>query len=233
MLKPVLIIAFQLLLLSPFYRATAQNNPSGTDTIFGFDPVLYNGRQYTYKSPRNSTGHPFLFDDFQKGWINVKDRTYNDLDLNYDILNHVLLLKYIDHAGARVVLEISDSWLRTFAIGNSVFELRQQGGLRPVIYQFIESGDVKVQYHWQKELNLENVTSTPVYAYSKPKRNSRVNINGNEFTYEKNREFARAFKDDIQIKVRNYLKINKIKVNKSSDSAIRSLVNYCNTLLNP
>lgn len=161
------------------------------------------------------------------------NRTYDDLSLNYDILNQALLLKYRDHAGATIVIEVSDSWLNSFGIGSFIFKLREQDGLRPLIYQVIKDSSVEVQYHWQKELNLENVASTPVYAFSKPKRNSTVNINGKEFAYENNREFIKAFKDDIQVRIKYYLRVNKIKVKKSSDKAIGSLVNYCNTLLNP
>ncbi len=233
MFKSAVFFILPLLLFIPLSRTRAQNNVSATDTVFGFDPVLYNGRQYTYLPPGNSTGDPFLFEGFQAGWVNVLDRTYHDLNLNYDIVNQVPLLKYTDHGGARVVIEVSDSWLKSFGIGNRVFELRQQGGVRPVIYQVIESGDVKVLYHFQKELNLENVTSTPVYAFSMPKRFSSVEINGKNFAYEKNRDFVNAFNENIQVNIKNYLKTNKIKVKKSSDITINSLVNYCNTLLNP
>lgn len=233
MFKSLLFIILALLLLIPLHGVSAQNALPGTDTVFGFDPVLYNGRIYTYQPPRYSTGHPYLFDSFREGWVHLTDRRYNDLNLNYDIFNQVLLLKYVDHAGATVVIEVSESWMNSFGIGNSTFEFREKGGLHPVIYQVIGSGPVKVLYHWQKELNLENVTTTPVYGFSASKRNSSVNINGKEFAYEKNREFIKAFNNDHQVKIRNYLKINKIKVKKSSDTAIGALVNYCNTLLNP
>lgn len=233
MFKSSFIFAFLIFLLYPLNRVSAQQNLSATDTLFGFDPVLYNGRQYTYKPPRNSTGHPFLFDDFQNGWVIVMDRIYSDLSLNYDIMNQSLLLKYKDNAGATVVIEISDSWLNSFGIGSSVYELQEQGLMHPVIYQVIKNGSVKVLYHWQKELNLENVASIPAYAFSKPKRTSTLNINGKEFAYENNREFIKAFNDDIEVRVKYYIRVNKIKVKKSSDNAIRSLVNYCNTLLNP
>jgi hypothetical protein len=233
MFKSALIFCFSLFLLSPLNRVSAQKNLSGIDTVFGFDPVLYNGRQYTYKPPSNSTGNPFLFENFQSGWVMVMDRTYYDLSLNYDILNQALLLKYVDHAGATVVIEVSDSWLNSFGIGDYSFELHEQGGSRPLIYQVIKDGSVKIQYHWQKELNLENVASIPVYAFSRPKRSSTVNINGKEFAYENNREFIKTFKVEIQVRIKYYLRANKIKVKKSSDKAISSLVNYCNTLLNP
>jgi len=234
MFKRAFKFVLLLFLFNPLGRVTAQNIHSGIDSVFGFDPLLYNGRQYTYRAARSANGNPYLFENgFQKGWITVMDHTFQSLDLNYDIVNQVLLLKYIDHAGATIIIEVSESWLSSFGIGASEFELKQQDGLKPVIYQVIKKGQVGVQYHWQKELNLENVLSTPVYAFSKAKRSNSLCLNGKKYVYEKNRDFLNVFEPVIKVKVKNYLKNNKIKVNKSSDNAILALVNYCNTLLNP
>jgi hypothetical protein len=234
MFKTAFKIIFFLFLFNPFSLAIAQNSYSGIDSVFGFDPLLYNGTQYTYRAARNANGNPYLFENgFQKGWITVMDKTYQSLDLNYDIVNQVLLLKYVDHAGAIIILEVSQSWLSSFGIGASEFELEKQDSYKPVIYQVLKKGQVRVQYHWQKELNLENTLSTPVYAFSKAKRTNSLCLNDKEYVYEKNRDFLKVFDPVIRVKVRNYLKNNKIKVNKSSDHAILALVNYCNTLLNP
>lgn len=234
MLRAALKIFLSLLLLIPLCRATAQNSRSGIDSVFGFDQVLYNGRQYIYQIPKNATGNPFLFGGgFEKGWITVMDRTYSDLLLNYDIVNQALLMKYVDVAGAIVVLEISESWLNSFGIGTTEFKLHQQGGIRPVFYQVIRNKSLAVQYYWRKELNLENVTSTPVYAFSQPKRTSILNLQGKEYAYDKNRDFLKVFDPVNQVKIRNYLRNRKIKVNKSSDIAIQELVNFCNTLIDP
>jgi hypothetical protein len=233
MFKTAFKIVLLFFLLNPLSQAIAQNSHSGIDSVFGFDPLLYNGKQYTYRAARNANGNPYLFENgFLKGWITVMDKTFQSLDLNYDIVNQVLLLKYVDHAGATIILEVSESWLSSFGIGASEFELDQLDGIKPVIYQVIKKGQVRVQYHWQKELNLENVLSTPIYAFSKAKRTNSLWLNGKEYVYEKNRDFLKGFDPVVKVKVRNYLKNNKIKVNKSSDNAIHALVNYCNTLLN-
>jgi hypothetical protein len=210
---------------------TSQSAFSGIDTIYGSDPLLFNGRQYIYQIPPGSSGNPFLSGpEFQKGWITIDDRQYQNLDLNYDIVNQVLLLKYIDQVGYTMVIEVSESWLTKFGIGTSEFEFIRQNE-KPSIYQVIQSKNIKVHYYWQKELKLENVMTNAAYAFSPPRKTSFLVILGKEYEYKKNRDFVMAFEPSAQIPVSKYLKNNKIKVNHATDASIRALVGFCNTLI--
>lgn len=221
-----------LLLLIALIPASAQSSSEGIDTIYGSDPLLFNGRQYIYQIPPGSSGNPFLSGpEFQKGWITIGDRQYPHLDLNYDIVNQVLLLKYIDQEGYTMVIEISESWLSRFGIGNSEFEFIRRDD-KPSIYQVIKSPNIQVRYLWQKELKLENVMTSASYAFSIPRKTSWLVINGTEYEYKKNRDFVKAFDPARQITISKYLKSNKIKVNNASDASILALVNFCNTLIN-
>ncbi len=221
-----------ILLIIALIPTAAQSASSGIDTIYGSDPLLFNGRQYIYQIPPGSSGNPFLYGpEFQKGWITIADRQYQHLDLNYDIVNQVLLLKYLDQAGYTIVIEVSESWLTSFGIGTSEFEFIRQNN-QPFIYQVIQSENVKVWYHWQKELKLENVMTAATYAFIGPRKTSLLVIHGTEYEYKKNRDFVKAFDPAIQARISKYLKNNKIKVNKASDSSVRALVNFCNTLIN-
>jgi hypothetical protein len=222
------IILFTITLIP----ASAQSSSEGIDTIYGSDPLLFNGRQYIYQIPPGTSGNPFLFGpEFQKGWITIADRQFPHLDLNYDIVNQVLLLKYIDQAGYTMVIEISESWLTRFGIGASEFEFVRRND-KPLIYQVIQSEDIQVRYFWQKELKLENVMTNAAYAFSTPRKTSWVVLHGTEFEYKKNRDFVKAFDLAKQLPISKYLKNNKIKVNTASDASIRLLVNFCNTLIN-
>ena len=220
-----------ILLISALITTAAQSASSGIDTIYGSDPLLFNGRQYIYQIPPGSAGNPFLFGtEFQKGWITIADRQYPHLNLNYDIVNQVLLLKYLDQAGFTMVIEVSESWLTRFGIGAAEFEFIRQNNT-PIIYQVIQSENIKVRYHWQKELKLENVMTNAAYAFLDPRKTSFLVIHGTEYEYKKNKDFVKAFDPAIQIRISKYLKNNKIKVNKAPDASMRALVNFCNTLI--
>jgi hypothetical protein len=211
--------------------ASAQTSSEGIDTIYGSDPLLFNGRQYIYQIPPGSSGNPFLYGSgFQKGWIVIGDRKYQHLDLNYDIVNQVLLLKYIDQAGYTMVIEVSESWLTNFGIGDSDFEF-VRGNEKASIYQVFQSENVKVRYLWKKELKLENVMTSASYVFSGSRRTSWLVIHGRDYEYKKNKDFVKAFNPAKQAAISKYLKNNKIKVNNASDASIRALVGFCNTLI--
>jgi hypothetical protein len=220
------------LFFTSLFPAAAQSASSGNDTIYGSDPLLFNGRQYIYQIPPGSKGNPFLSGpEFKKGWVTIGDRQYPQLDLNYDIVNQVLLLKYIDQAGYTIVIEVSESWLTRFGIGTSEFEIVRKND-KPMIYQVFGSGNVDVRYLWHKELKLENVMTTAAYAFIGPRKTSWLVIQGTEYEFKKNRDFVKAFDPASQPFVSKYLKNNKIKVNSASDASILALVNFCNTLIN-
>lgn len=221
-----------ILFITSLVPAAPQSALPGIDTIYGSDPLLFNGRQYIYQIPPGSSGNPFLYGpEFQKGWITIAERQYQNLDLNYDIVNQVLLLKYLDQAGYTMVIEVSESWLTRFGIGTSEFEIIRLND-KPLIYQVFSSENVDVRYYWRKELKLENVMTTAAYAFLGPRKTSWLVILGMEHEFKKNRDFVKVFDPASQAYVSKYLKNNKIKVNKASDASIRALVNFCNTLIN-
>jgi hypothetical protein len=167
-----------ILSITALIPTAAQSASPGIDTINGSDPFLFNGRQYIYQIPPGSSGNPFLYGpEFQKGWITIGGRQYQNLNLNFDVVNQVLLLKYIDQAGYTMVIEESESWLTSFGIGPSEFEFIRENNL-PQIYQVFRGENMKIRYHWQKELKLENVMTTAAYAFSPPKKTSFLVIRG-------------------------------------------------------
>jgi hypothetical protein len=223
-------------LLLPFIlgsRIAAQEEDKGIDTLYGFDPLLYNGPYYTYKIPVDAKGSPFFWDGFEKGSIAIMDKTYHDLDLNFDAYNQVLLLKYVNHEGVANIIEVSGSWLGKFSVGTAEFELVQRTEGRPALCQLIASDSVKVRYFWKKELKLDNVFGTPVYVFSRPIREQFLLVNHKNLYYKSNKEFIKAFDLSIQMNISNYIKNNKIKVAKASDAVMTELVGYCNNQINP
>jgi hypothetical protein len=227
-------LTFLLILIIPEIHISAQDKSEGTEMPYGFDPFLYNGRYYTYKIPGNAKGNPFLSGaEYQKGSVTLMDKIYQDLELNYDVLNQALLMKYNNPDGSTLVIEIPESWLDRFTIGASEFELNRRTDARPAICQVIHSGPVKIQYFWSKDTKLDNALGSPVYVYSRPKRDQILQIKLKRFKYKNNREFINAFDPSIRINIRNYIRNKKINVRKASDPVISGLVGFCNSQINP
>ena len=214
-----------MLSLMPVCPVRTQEPGNGIDSLYGFDPVLYNGRHYRYQPPTSASGNQYLFTSgFEQGCIAVRGKSYCNLALNYDLLNQALLLKYKNHSGANVVLEIPDAWLEDVRIGSMRMEpARRQDG-QSALCQVIGNGPVKVRYYRRKELKLDNVYGSPVYVFTEPVREQSVSILGHEYPYHNNREFVRAFDASVQVRIGNYLKSNNIKLKKAKDDVVAALV---------
>ena len=221
---------FALCLIALCEGIHAQEYVSNPDTVYGFDPLLYNGRIYTFSYPWNTSGNQYLTGkEFNKGSITIRGKQYEDLDLNYDIYNQQLLLNYTSAEGASMILEISKSWLNGFSFGQRNFEYIPAGENR--IFQVIRDDSVEIQYFWKKELKLNNDLGSKTYAFSRPLRSCFVKVNGVNNNYRNNREFSRAFPDAYQKQVSSFLRAQKINVRKASDGQLHELVQFCNSLL--
>jgi hypothetical protein len=213
------------------HNVQAQVPQNYTDDIYGYDPVLYNGKHYLYQSPPHASGSPMMFETgFVKGWLVLKNKTYHQVDLNCDLLNQLLIMRFVNHSGAVVVIEVPQSWLQSFGFDESEFVFRRPDDKNQVC-QVIASGGARVEYQWYKELKLDNVMSSPVYNFSVAKKKKMLYLNGNANPYTNNRDFLKAFDASVRSKLRSYMKTNKIKVNKSSDKTIKSLLDYYNTII--
>jgi hypothetical protein len=226
---PARLITILLFLI--FWDAIeAQVYSNNSDTVYGFDPLLYNGRIYTWVSPRRTTGDPYLTGkEFLTGDVRVRGKSYDNLNLNYDIFNQQLLLKYTNKEGAVRIMEISKSWLETFRFDRMLFEYIPDGEGR--IYQIFTSDLVKIRYFWKKDLKLDNFHGTSVYTYSKPVRTCSVAVNGTNSNYRNNREFVKAFPEPYRKQLVIYMRGKNLKVRKAGDILMEELVQFCNSLI--
>lgn len=219
-----------LLLLAYCEAIEAQVYSNNSDTVYGFDPLLYNGRIYSWVSPSNTNGDPyFTGKDFITGGVRVRGKSYDSLQLNYDIFNQQLLLKYINMEGATMILEISKSWLETFRLDRLDFEFIPDGESR--IYQVIKSDSVKILYYWKKDLKLDSFHGNSSFTFSRPIRTCTVMVNGVTGSYRNNREFVKAFPESYRKQLGNYMRMKRINVRKAPDILMKELVQFGNSLL--
>jgi hypothetical protein len=197
------------------------------DTLYGFDPTLYNGRHYTYSMPRNAEGTPFLYTTFTEGVLIIRDKVYAGVDLNLDLLNQVLVMKYTDHRGAMVLLEIPDTWLTRVRIGTDEFiPVVREGGMH-AYDQVIGDGGVKFRYALRKDLKLDNRYGSPQYVFSRIIRTQYAEIKGKLTAFRNNRSLVHLFDESVQSSIVTYLKNNKIKVSRALVSEMSALAGFC------
>jgi hypothetical protein len=209
----------------------AQDINSLTDKIYGSDQLLFNGKLYTYCPGSKAKGNQYLINsDFKSGSICIKGKTYNNLELNYDIYNQFLLIKYKSSDQRTNILEISPVRLEKFQIENLNFELITAFEDTSKIYQVIGEGTRKILYTWSKKLIPNNTSGSNDFEFTKPEIKRYVYTENKKFQFKNNRHFLAIFEPEKSLMIKKYLKSNKIKVKNASDKTMTDLITYCNNL---
>ncbi len=121
-------------------RLVSQDAAMEMDRVYGLDPLLYNGKIYTYFLPAGTGGNQFLLSaDYLTGEVTIKGKTFEGISLNYDIYNQQLLLQYVNETGAFNIIEISKAWLEKFRLGNMEFRCLSPDN-KPGFYQVLGDG---------------------------------------------------------------------------------------------
>jgi hypothetical protein len=224
-------IVISLLIIFNFSCIPAQQLTTGVDPVYGFDPSLYNGREYTFFPPLNTGGNQYFSGiDFESGSAIIRNVTYNALSLNYDIYNQQLILKYKNNLDVPTLIDLSDAWLEAFSIKGLNFEIISSQDTLKRIYQVLGVGPNRILYYWKKDLKLESNEGSKNYFFTDAKKEMNVYSDNRILRYWSNKTFCSLFMPEKKIALKEYLRKNKINVKKASDRLMTELILYCNTL---
>ncbi len=228
-MKIFAILAFCLLTLVT--RLPAQQDIRGFHGLYGLDPLLYNGRAYSYIKPANVKGSQYLFENgFTRGTVEIDTVLYKEVLVNYDIFNQLLVIQYTNPGGGVNVLSESDAWLKRFRIAGCNFELVKLDDSTKRIFQTIGSGGYRILYYWRKNINLNNPSAFTGLDFGNPQRQTFIQFQNRVKPYTFNRSFIRLFEPTLRNRVREYLRSNRIRVRNASDETMKHLIDFCNTL---
>ncbi len=211
--------------------AFAQVKIENPDHVYGFDPLLYNGKKYTYFPNPGTEGTQYIDDEFNThSSVTLRGVKFNAITLNYDVYNQLLVLKYYDNIGSANLIEISPAWLEAFELGDAGFRFMAIHDSAKTIYQVIGSGKSVVLYYRHKELLVDTRAAVRNRYFSDVTREKYV-LSGNRLLkYKNNRGFVKCFSASNKESIKKYLRQHKIKVKKANDAIILELINYCNKL---
>jgi len=210
---------------------SAQQSGIKTDDVYGSDPLLYNGRHYTFFLPSSTGGNQYFSGrQFENGSATIRGVIYNDLKLNYDIYNQQLILQYENNIGAANLIIISDAWLESFSFRDLNFEIISSQDTLKRIFQVLGTGSVRILYSWEKKLMLDNIQGSKNYIFSNATREMNVYIGKKILKFRNNKSFYSLFDPDKRIAIRGYLRKNSISVKTATDQTMTGLIYYCNSL---
>ena len=225
--RSILITIFTFISIAAFAQVKVENQ----DQVYGYDPLLYNGRVYAFFQKPGTTGTPYIFADFDtQGSVTLRGVTYTQLSLNYDLYNQQLILNYKTVLGSSSFIELSLAWLETFEIKDLHFEVVTSSDTSKQIFQVLGSGPIQIRYYLFKALLPDTRTASRNYIFTDTEK-ERFVVSGDKMNrYKNNRSFVGIFNSSQQDAIRKYIRKNKIKVKKANDSKMTELINYCNTL---
>lgn len=229
----VKILSRFLLLLSITVNsisAIAQVPTNDHDPVYGYDPLLYNGKLYYFYKP-GTGGTQYLHENFDtQGTITLRGITFTNLSINYDIYNQILVLKFKDAIGSNKLIEVSYAWLESFTLGGYPFEYIGESNSTRRIYQVLGSGSKKILYFYRKDMLLHNQAISGLYYFSKPIKEKYVFIDNRIVKFSNNKGFISAFSPTQQVLLKKYMRKQSINVKNASDIVLTDLINYCKTL---
>ena len=198
---------------------------------YGFDQVLVNGICYEDEY-LGTMGYPFLFEDqFYKGTLIYREREYQGLDIKYDIYKQQVVL-YIRQNNSIAWIIPPNDFISAFSLGDKLFVKQTFGGI-PRFYQMIfGTEELKCLYYWSKlRYDSDHKRYYNSYRFTDSERETYLFADDVLKKYSNNRSFVRLFPQEIQVRIKKYIKYNKIKVAKGSDAEIEKLLKYCKSLL--
>jgi hypothetical protein len=225
-------ILCELILLLFFINSiSSQDRGPDPDGIYGPDPLLFNGRKYTFYVPKETSGQQYFAGPaFQSGSVTVKGVNFSADQLNYDIHNQQIVMKYESGAGVPYLLQLSKAWISAFSLGACRFELLNLPGRPQQICQVLDGGGLRILFCWSKTLDLDITHGSRKYVFSAPARQSYLFSGGQYSAFRNNKSFVALFRSEDQPALRKYMKSNKVNVRKSGDDKLTGLLNYCGDL---
>ncbi len=222
-----LILTF-LLLFSGII--TAQDTFREFDQVYGLDPLLYNGKKYSYFLPSGTGGNQFLSSSaFVEGEMVIRGKGVQGIFLNYDIFNQKLLLQYADETGAFQIIEVSEAWLESFSLGPMNFKYITNNN-ESRIYQVLGDGPLHILYSWRKSLKLSNSMGDGNYTFSPPAKTRYIYVDGDLHPFRSKGSLMKVFDPAHKPAIKNYFHEKGIKLKKAPDQVMTDLINFISNL---
>lgn len=197
---------------------------------YGPNANLLNGEKYHYPY-RLARGNPFFEVKGDEGVsIQINGRVYENQKIKYDIYNQLIVLDYKDRSGAPGSIVLRNEWLETMIIdGNQFKKYPDENGMER-FGQVIYEGNFSCLYFWEKEYTPDFQRGEKSYRFSDPKRHAYILAHGHFSSYSGRKSLLKCFPKPIQLRIKTYIKENRIRIKKVDDLQMQSLMVYINQL---
>ena len=220
-------IILLILIVSLTDSLNAQELKSELDEVYNMNPELYNGSIFTGVYRGRVDGTQFLLSkDFFTGDIGLKVNTFKQQQLNYDVYEQKVLLSFKDDIEAIKIIEVPLANLNFFYLDNKYFEVQEWEGNSYRIFQVFGDDSLKILIHWTKTLNAGTGSQNNRSKFSNLKKRLWLYIDGDYHPIKNNKTLISHLSPDQQALVKEWLKKNKIKIQKADDEEFQMIIDY-------
>ena len=201
--------------------------------LLGLNPELYSGLLYTFALNKKTKGNQFFESpEFKNNYAIFNGKKYDNILLNFDIVNELPLLQFTQKSGRTATLILPVTQLEEFSLDNkrfSVFTSERDSVIN--IYQAIGTDNIQIFYYWSKRLKTAaNADFNDIEIIFKP-RKSYLLINSKLYPYSGKSSFIKLFPKDDRSKIKEFMKENDMNRMKNTETKMQTLIDYCNTLV--
>lgn len=210
---------------------TAQNLRSQRDLTYGLSPILFNGKVYSDFYDNQVNGDQFLLKaSMTMGNLTIQNQSFTNQKLNLDIYKQKILLEFEDQNKAIKLIDIPIEHLSEFSLEQKQFIINKLDSVNYKIYQIIGDGKYQFRIHWFKKLETSSSGSVYDYQFTDAKREILFVQQGDISQISKNKSLVKSIKDTHQKEFKRWLKTNRIKIQKASDSELYTITQYLDQL---
>ena len=223
----MLIIKISLLLSSIIFLGNIAFAQPNSNSKLGLNSNLYNGKYYSYFLPSSINGHQFLESkEYSVATVWKNGESFEDLLLNYDVVNQEVILKFKTSLGAEKVIAMSMAELDSFLLSDKLFISKSDIEDDQLIYQKIQYGGYNFYIYFHKELKLQSQINNVSYQISKVNRTIYFANKSSINRINKNRSFLKFVDKESQNAIKKYMKSKKYKIHKMNDAQYLDLLKF-------
>ncbi len=223
---------FLCLLISLIGQLSYGQEDASTFKNPAFHQDIFNGVKYipAYVS-KNS--HPFLNEQMTaEASIFYKGNYYYNLSLQYDIYAQLFVLNYYSISGIKNQIQLTDVYLDSVRIYNSIFIPNPYPTINSKYIQTIESGQLCILIQWWKKYELSGSTYNSQSEYTEAKRKMYLSKNKELYTFKSKHSLLKHFSPEKRSQVKSLIKQNQIKLKHADTEQLQLILNALNSLEN-
>lgn len=213
-------------------KFTPEQNLELIKAKYGYDQLLVNGVYFEYQSGKD-IGHPFMeSEEYQKGYLIIHKKRYDNLLLKYDLFNQQVVVLYTDNIGTQLAFVPPVIFISEFAMDKLLFKRYAFNNEPAKIYQEVYSGNIKCLYAWKKgRAESHHNVKYSAFEYFKPASKSYLVIDNSIYQFRGKGDFIKLFPPTYKKEISAFIKTQNIKVNSATDKEIVTLMTFCEGLI--